>query len=334
MPHSSGGGHGGGFHGGGGFHSGSHGHSSSSNDIRTVRYSRTYFTGAYCFIYYDRLFRPHTIYSDSLDDQKRKPNWITILVYALMMLVPLIFIFFQCFHMPKMIKDDYNTKIIISDQAEVLSDEEEANLKVTFESFFDKTGITPSFVSTKGLYRYELEDFAYSFYVDNFKDEKHWLIAYSEINERSHKWFFEGMQGNDTDPVLTTYQTDKFNKALQKALANMDNTVYQAFDKTFNDFSNEVMKPYFYMDIGMIVFTVIWVAMFGCLIALQVNTNIRLKHINESTAVMHEEPRLEKCPYCDTPYYAYSIETCPKCGGVVDYPKSARNNPEYKDPEF
>ena len=115
----------------------------------------------------------------------------------------------------------------------------------------------------------------------------------------------------------------------------MDNTVYQAFDKTFNDFSNEVMKPYFYMERGMIIFTVIWVGAFGVLIALQIEANIRLKYINESTAVVHEEPaKLEKCPYCDTPYYAYTIETCPKCGGVVDYPKSAKVNPESKDPEF
>ena len=114
----------------------------------------------------------------------------------------------------------------------------------------------------------------------------------------------------------------------------MDNTVYQAFDKTFNDFSNEVMKPYFYMEKGMIVFTVIWVGIFGFLIALQIHSVITLKHISESVAVMNGEPRLEKCPYCDTPYYAYSIETCPKCGGVVDYPKSAKVNPESKDPEF
>ena len=85
----------------------------------------------------------------------------------------------------------------------------------------------------------------------------------------------------------------------------------------------------------MLAFTIIWAGIFVGLIALQINANIRLKHINESAAVVHEEPaKLEKCPYCDTPYYAYTIETCPKCGGVVDYPKSARNNPEYKDPEF
>ena len=55
--------------------------------------------------------------------------------------------------------------------------------------------------------------------------------------------------------------------------------------------------------------------------------------------VLQEEPILKNCPYCDSPYYAYTIDRCPKCGGEVDYPKRKPNqNPEfedeYKGPEF
>ena len=332
MPHSSGGGHGGGgFHGGGSFHSG-HG-SSSSSRVKTIRYSRAYFPGAYCLIYYDRLFRPHAFYSDSLDDQKRKPNWKVLIGYVALLLLPIIIAFAFSFHFPRMISDNYDNKIVIEDTADVLTDSEEQSLKNTFKAFFDKTGITPSFESVNGYYPDNLEDYAYSSYVHKFKDEKHWLIVYSKIDERN-KWAFEGMQGNDTDSVLTTYQTDKFNKDLHKALSNTDITIYQAFDNTFTSFADEVMKPYFYMDKGMIAFVLIWAGIFGFLIFSQVMDNLRLKHIGESTVVLKEEPRLEKCPYCDSPYYAYSIDRCPKCGGIVDYPKKKEADPEYQDPEF
>ena len=53
--------------------------------------------------------------------------------------------------------------------------------------------------------------------------------------------------------------------------------------------------------------------------------------------VLQEEPILKNCPYCDSPYYAYTIDRCPKCGGEVDYPKRKPNQdqePEFKDPEF
>ena len=95
------------------------------------------------------------------------------------------------------------------------------------------------------------------------------------------------------------------------------------------------MKPYFYMEQSIIIFEIIWAAIFGFLIVNQVIDNVRLNHIKESTVVLtEEEPKLEKCPYCDTPYYAYTIERCPKCGGEVDYPKKKKVDPEYQDPEF
>ena len=91
MPHSSGGGHGGGgFHSGGSFHSGHGNHSSfNSTRINTVRYSRVYFPGAYCYIYYDRHYRPHAFYSDSLKDKQRIPNWKVIIGYAVLLLAPM-----------------------------------------------------------------------------------------------------------------------------------------------------------------------------------------------------------------------------------------------------
>ena len=339
MPHSSGGGHGGGgFHGGGSFHSGhSGGHSSYNNThINTVRYSRVYFPGAYCYIYYDRHYRPHAFYSDSLKDKQRIPNWKVIIGYAVLLLAPIIFLFAMSFHFPKMISDNYDSKIIIEDTADVLTDSEEESLKVTFQAFFDKTGIAPSFESINSYYGSygSLEDYAYGSYLSKFKDEKHWLIVYSKIDERN-KWEFEGMQGDQTDPVLTTYKTDIFNKSLHKALSNTDITIYEAFNNTFTSFTDEVMKPYFYMEQSMIVFEIIWVAIFGFLIFSQVMDNVRLSHIKESTVVLtEEEPKLEKCPYCDTPYYAYTIDRCPKCGGEVDFPKKKNIDPEYQDPEF
>ena len=152
MPHSSGGGHGGGgFHGGGSFHSGPSGRLYSPH-VETIRYSRAYFPGAYCYIYYDRYYRPHAFYSDSLKDQQRKANWKVIIGYIFLLLVPIIIMFAMSFHFPKMISDNYDSKIIIEDTADVLTDSEEQSLKVTFQAFFDKTGIAPSFESINSYY--------------------------------------------------------------------------------------------------------------------------------------------------------------------------------------
>ena len=77
-----------------------------------------------------------------------------------------------------------------------------------------------------------LEEYAYSAYVNRFQDEKHWLIVYEELGDVSSlpedmyrypssdepEWQFWGMQGDDTDPILTAEVTEKFNAIFRQKL--------------------------------------------------------------------------------------------------------------------
>ena len=330
MPHSSGGGHGGGGFHGGGFHSGSH--SSSSSRVSTVRYSRSYFPGAICYVYYDRRFRPHVWYADRYQNGQKRASWITVIVMAIILLVPLVFILFSGIHKSSPLKMNYDNTIKIVDTADVLTAEQEEALSKTFIEFRELTGITPAFESVSDISYYDLENYAYRSYVLKFNDEKHWLIVYSDISNGSD-WAFEGMQGNDTDPILTTYLTDKFNEEVLEGLINKSSDPFTAFNNAFTSFNGYVMKPYYHLETGMIVFAVLWTCIMGYCITSQIMNNIIAINIKDSVT-LEEEPELKKCPYCDSPYYAYTIDRCPKCGGEVDFPKKKNINPEYQDPEF
>ena len=338
MPHSSGGGFsGGGFHTGGGFHSKQY-NSSTPIRNRVIRYSRFYFPGAYCYIYYDRHCRPRTLYSDTLQSKDRKSSWISILIFALILLIPLAIIYTFAYHVPKKINTtSYDTTINIDDTADVLTDEEENQLKITFQSFLDNTGITPVFHSVANVESYRMETYGLSYYITHYSDEKHWVITYSKMDDG--RWAYEGTQGNDTDNILTEYRLKTFNSDMYYGLSGENANVFAVVNNSFTKFNDVVMKPYYYVETPLIIFSVFWVVVFTYLIVSQVLAIRRIKHISQSEMVLQEEPILKKCPYCDSPYYAYTIDRCPKCGGEVDYPKRKPNQEpefedEYKGPEF
>ena len=63
----------------------------------------------------------------------------------------------------------------------------------------------------------DLEKYAYDLYVNTYDDEYHWVIIYSEpknADPNFNDWYFEGMQGDFTDPILSTSVTRKFNKTV------------------------------------------------------------------------------------------------------------------------
>ena len=328
MPHSSGGGSGGGG-GGGGFHGGSssHSHSGTSSYTPTYRYSRTPFVGAMCYVYYAHG-EPQLIYSNDKPTKSFKAYWISLIVKLIILILPLFIIIFTSFHFPKKLNTNYNTEIIIADNIDVLSDEEETKLKQTFASFFDKTGITPAVVTTDD-YTYTLEDYAYNYYVKSFNDEKHWLIAYYYNNERDI-WQFEGMQGNDTDTILYSDITTEFNKTIYNEL-NSKEKVGTAIDNAFNVITPKLMKNYYKVETPAIIFTAIWAAIF---ISLIVGDSIALFNkyrLKDATPVKDQTKLvLKKCPYCDTPYYAGTIKRCHSCNAVLedDDPFTSSNDNE------
>ena len=232
MPHSSGGGsHGGGSHGGhgGGGGGGSSRHISHVRFPNSVRY-RYYHKGEERFFYSEPNFKPWS-----------PANLLLILFY-----LPFFFAggfiikdgFKKSF--PKDI--DINTQIM--DEANIL--ESTYTLSKAMDAFGEKTGISPAFLTineSEWAGQYDtLESYAYNRYLTEFPDEMHWLIVYS-VPTDGINWSWEGMQGDDTDPILTTEITDKFNSDLQSMLENNNYTVGSAVSSAFSHISEIVKKP-------------------------------------------------------------------------------------------
>ena len=227
MPHGSGGGsHSGGSH-HSSHHSSSHG-GSHSGGYHGPRMSRRPFPHARRFRYYDTRGMAHYIYSDSTP----KPQSLASLITSIIFLIPflaagilILSLIFQEFSPPKPVTQNYiDNGIYIEDRASVFQNT--AQLDASLRNFKEKTGIAPYVITVYDSDWEEnynsLESYAYSLYVNRFSDEKHFLVVYSEPENADSlefvDWSWEGMQGDDTDNIITTANFSKFQSDLQRYL--------------------------------------------------------------------------------------------------------------------
>ena len=212
MPHSSGGGsHGGGFHGG----------SRSGNHTAQHRISRTPYPGARRYRYPVRGGGYRYFYTTREPGKIFQPARLLYFFLMLPMLIAGIGMIFATYQAGT---DQHDQEILIEDAAGVLSDD--TALMDALVRFRDKTHITPAVLTVhnedwQGHYL-TLERYAYDCYVDTFDDEMHWLIVYSEPQEikdpNNIDWHWEGMQGDDTDLILTEEIAEDFGKLLHQKI--------------------------------------------------------------------------------------------------------------------
>ncbi len=217
MPHSSGGGfHGGGFH-GGSFHG-------SSGGRAGKQFSRNYFPGCRHFHYYYRGSL-HSVYAD-YDIVGQAGHWVAYMLGSIACLALLLIIFFQYAGVPEKINSTYRPRII--DNNHIIADQSEA--MEAMEKFYDKTGIPIYFVATESdmpLSDASMSQQAYHMYLEYFDTENEWLILYSKYSDAAPsattgKWAFHGMQGDNTDPVLTYNLTNYFNQQFYNELGKKE----------------------------------------------------------------------------------------------------------------
>ena len=249
MPHSSGGGsHGGGSHGG------SHGGGSRGGGSRGPKISRGRFPGSTRYVYY-RRGEPKYFYAD----KSFKPGiqWTRLLL--ILFYLPFFFLLVLAISQSIPIaKKDYDHNIVIRDEADVISDEQA--LYDSLERFMKKTGVTPSVVT---IYNDDwarsgsLEDYAYSRYLREFDDEMHWLIVYAEgkYTSSSYKdWYWEGMQGDDTDNIITDALAAKFNNDFHSRLESDDRDVGAQLIASFDNITASYHKRINWSDMGGMMF--------------------------------------------------------------------------------
>ena len=313
MPHSSGGGsHGGGSHGG------SHGGHGGGSGRHT---SHAQFPGSTRYVYY-RDRQPVFVYSNYDITKKRSPaRFLLLLFYAPFILVMIFGVGKSAINIPVKLMADYDDEIIIEDRADVFRDE--ASLEDALEEFLDKTGIAPAVISVNNedwnKNYTNLENYAYDLYVNRFDDEKHWLIVYSQPSEPKGEfvdWYWEGMQGDETDNIITVKVANTFNSSLQKNLTKSKDSPDKAIKDTFEEVTPNIMKAS--VNWGS-VFVMIFVTGFLAVHAffMVFYTPKEAKYYKDAIKCEEEVVRQEKCDYCGGVYIVGHHLSCPHCQAPV-----------------
>lgn len=185
--------------------------------------------------------------------------------------------------------------------------------------YSEPTSPDPDFNDWQGVYS-DLENYAYDLYVNHFADESHWLIVYSTPDGYSSSdgfedWYWEGMQGNDTDDVLTKSVTNSFNDELQKNLtARTRYTVSSAISTSFDDLTPTVMKSKVNWTM---LFTSIAILAFVCLHAcLMIGINPKARKYAKAKPCS-DAAQEKACEYCGYTYVVDTCTECPHCGAPI-----------------
>lgn len=326
MPHSSGG-----FSSGGGSHGGSSGgHGSSSGS--SYRTSRTYFPGSSCYIYYDGHFRPHTLFTNVDPSARGRRGIGSYIVLGIAALIPLGILIFTGIHNPKKLPSDYPTTITIEDTTDAFTPQEEEKLKASFSAFFDKTGICPGLVTVhnsdwkgqgyQNLVGYGLAKYRSMYHTVDPTDESHFLMVYSDDDGKKTNYNYEGIQGNNTDPILTPRVNERFTNTLYGYVKDPSISLADAFNQTFEYITPTIMDSYFHVKTGVLVFSIIWEGMLAFALISTIVGGIRNQQLSKAVKAPNEGKDLvkKKCPYCDTEYYEGTITQCPRCGAILSEP--------------
>ena len=325
MPHSSGGGsHGGGSH-GGSHHSGGHRSSSGYSGPR-YRTSTRPFMGAHRYVYYHN-HRPVYRYANYDISQTKVVARPWMIIFYIPFIIAVFAVLGGAIHAPKKLSQNYDAGVYINDKADIMSSSDEDKLEKALDNFFESTGISPAVVTVDTSewkpYYNNLERFAYDEYVKLFDDEKHWLIVYSvTVNSDSDfkDWSFEGMQGDDTDPIITEKIANSFNDELYKELVREDEyTPAQAIANTFDMITPACMKSS--INFGQIMMGIIIAAFIVFHAWFMMGINPKAKKLSQAR-IIPDNAQETTCMYCQGIYIVGISSSCPHCGA----PASVKTN--------
>ena len=319
MPHSSGGGSS-----SGGSHGGSHSRSGGGGSSNT-RFGSNYYPGAHRYVYYvnrpPRYYFSDTSYTIKDAKNKKRSDLFGGIIWAL---VSLVFFFgaLSEIHIPKKVVIDYDTGIVIEDHLDILDEADRSEMDRVFSQFREDTGVTPSFIAVSDTQWQDrtdtLELYAYRSYVENFDDEKHWLVVYAE---GGGKWAWEGMLGDDCEDMITPEMEDEFTKTIQENLwADTRYSVAGAICNGFEGIAKKAQKVQFdFTDVVILLLAAASVC-FGIFMILgslrqKPEDDPRLR--SERCRVDKENPREDVCDYCGGVYVHGVHTSCPHCGAPV-----------------
>ena len=228
--------------------------------------------------------------------------------------------------LPQRVKTDYNTEILINDSAGLVSSAEEEEMKNAFQSFQDKTGVTPAFftidieeLKAKGG---NLHNYAYNLYVNTFDDEKHWLVVYCRDNVEN-SWSWEGMIGDDCGSIISTDLENEFTKQLQTNLKSGVKTLSASVTGAFDQVGQKSGKvpsnklSMLILGFGGGAFELFLAGkQFVKAAKNKPKDDPRLNAVQCPEA--EAEPATVKCEYCDGEFVVGLHTACPHCGAPLE----------------
>ncbi len=330
MPHSSGGG----SHSGGSHSSSSHSHSSGggshSSGPRIVRSNKP-FSGSHRYVYY-RHHRPHYYYSNetksSSDGSMGLLNYLmTVGILSIFIIIGAAFLT-SVISISRPVAMPSDNEVRIEDRLDILSDSDESALRVALESFRDETGVVPAVITDSNdawsSYYTDLENYAYDLYVNNFEDEKHWLIVYtSDLSSEFEDWHFEGMIGNDVSSAISSSAEDEFTTVTHESLlARTKYSVAEAIAHGFDSTLEYISKPH--IEWIPLIFIAVWTGIPTLMLLAATRDFIKERNVYSKGVRCPDNPIEVKCDYCGQVYIKGIHLTCPYCGAhlstsIVDY---------------
>ncbi len=291
------------------------------------------------------------IYSDGDPRQLRLTDSFSSLFLALCFSLLSIFVAsqgaFETYKPSKLTADTSQYSVTIDDSGGLLGDT--GKLEASLGKFKEATGVTPV---VKTVYNetwrdeYDsLEDYAYDLYLSEFADETHWLIVYAEPEDKDATlstdfitqskdalkgvksdvpngydlFYWEGMQGDDTDSVMPASFVSEFNVNFQRKLEAEEASVADSLSETFDLLTEKLSTPVFRLGnpayfVGGLIFLP-FVAAFaykGISTIYDWAVGKRYKEVNAE--IVDGRPQVYHCPSCGGEYPVSTYAKCPHCG--------------------
>ncbi len=270
---------------------------------------------------------------------KDRPKSMASAILDVLLFVPFLFIgIFMMSHSVHICKsldvNSYNSEIVIDDKIGVLSDADKSTVLKAFTEFRNKTGISCALITDSNAAwssNYEnLEKYAYDLYVNHWADEKHWLFVYTELvnsdnNSGFIDWYWEGMQGDDTDEILTEKVTNGFNDRIQRYLTTNSYSVGNAFASAVSETESNIKIGKLVIEPELFWIAFIWSFIVVVQIVSTLESSIarirseksQVDKLQKSGIHVPEHPLEDTCTYCGGVYiHGVHIE-CPHCGAAI-----------------
>lgn len=242
-------------------------------------------------------------------------------------------LFLSSIYIPKHLHYTTDNYAIVKDNIGVFSEADEDRLQASITNFYNQTHIPIEIITvynSEWLGEYNsLEEYAYDLYLDEFgfKNENNWLLVYSQpegtVGDRNVNWFWHGMQGDNTDGILTERLTGIFNENVQSQLKKSSKySIGDAFVNSIDLLTENTKKVYiekitFFMSLGSLIFIFIH----GYLMIFA-GTTSKKEYEEHQQYIKCPSSRYEatnevKCEYCNGIYIKGTVTNCPYCGAAV-----------------